>query len=591
MSSKPAENTAEVIPDILIDPTSRKRYVRGRFLGKGGFAKCYELTDSNSNIIYAGKIVSKQLLTKPHQKDKMAQEINIHRDLHHKHVVGFQSFFEDSNFVYIVLELCKRRSLMELHKRRKAITEPEARCFMHQLLLGVKHLHEKKIIHRDLKLGNLFLNDEMELKIGDFGLATKLDFEGERKKTLCGTPNYIAPEVLCKKGHSFEVDIWSMGCILYTLLVGHPPFETQSLKDTYNKIKRNEYHIPSRIGPLARTLISRMLQADPLSRPNVDQVLNDDFMTMGYMPSRLPLSCLTMPPRFDARMNNSIISARRPLGEVNREPTPLITNEILQGVKSDPAPVNSPATAETPYPAVPSGPSPQQLLRDLQQQLHKLFASKPTEKIPIMMDEAEDPAAIPMVWVSKWVDYSDKYGFGYQLSDDTIGVIFNDLTKLLLLVNGKTIQYVERDGIEQYHTMERYPAHLEKKMKLLAYFRSYMQENLVKAGASIPSREGDDLIRLPFLRQWFRTSRAVVMHLTNGTLQVNYFRDHVKLILCPLMGAVTIIDEEKNVRTYRLTSLGQYGCSNDLLHRLEYVHEKISFLLAPKAQMNAIRTK
>lgn len=71
---------------------------------------------------------------------------------------------------------------MELHKRRKAITEPEARCFMHQLLLGVKHLHENKIIHRDLKLGNLFLNENMELKIGDFGLATKLDYDGERKK-------------------------------------------------------------------------------------------------------------------------------------------------------------------------------------------------------------------------------------------------------------------------------------------------------------------------------------------------------------------------------------------------------------------------
>jgi len=519
MSTKPAE-PAEVIPEILIDPTSRRRYQRGRFLGKGGFAKCYELTDLGTNMIYAGKIVSKTLLIKPHQKDKMAQEIAIHRELSHQHVVDFQSFFEDNNFVYIVLELCKRRSLMELHKRRKAITEPEARCFMHQLLLGVKHLHEKKIIHRDLKLGNLFLNEDMELKIGDFGLATKLDYDGERKKTLCGTPNYIAPEVLCKKGHSFEVDIWSMGCILYTLLVGHPPFETQSLKDTYSKIKRNEYHIPSRIGPLARTLISRMLQADPLSRPNVDQVLSDDFMTLGYMPSRLPLSCLTMPPRFDARINNSNINARRPLGEVNREPALLITNEILQGVKSESGPANAAATSETPYPAVPSGPSPQQLLRDLQQQLHKMFASKPTEKMPVMMDEAEDPAAIPMVWVSKWVDYSDKYGFGYQLSDDTIGVIFNDLTKLLLLVNGKSIQYVERDGLEHYHTMERYPAPLEKKMKLLAYFRSYMQENLVKAGASIPSREGDDLIRLPFLRQWFRTSRAVVMHLTNGTLQV-----------------------------------------------------------------------
>ena len=73
---------------------------------------------------------------------------------------------------------------MELHKRRKAVTEPEARYFMHQLLMGVKHLHESKIIHRDLKLGNLFLNDNMELKIGDFGLATKLDFSGERKKCV-----------------------------------------------------------------------------------------------------------------------------------------------------------------------------------------------------------------------------------------------------------------------------------------------------------------------------------------------------------------------------------------------------------------------
>lgn len=89
-------------------------------------------------------------------------------------------------------------------------------------------------------------------------------------------------------------------------------------------------------------------------------------------------------------------------------------------------------------------------------------------------------------------------------------------------VDGRTIQYVERDGSEQYWTMEHYPAakDMEKKMKLLAYFRSYMRDNLIKAGASIAARDGDELIRLPYLRQWFRTSRAVVMHLTNGTLQV-----------------------------------------------------------------------
>ena len=95
-----------------------------------------------------------------------------------------------------------------------------------------------------IQLGNIFLDDKMQVKLGDFGLATVITFDGERKRTLCGTPNYIAPEILTKAGHSVEVDIWSTGCIMYTLLVGKPPFETTSLKETYKKIKMCEYIIP-----------------------------------------------------------------------------------------------------------------------------------------------------------------------------------------------------------------------------------------------------------------------------------------------------------------------------------------------------------
>lgn len=130
---------------------------------------------------------------------------------------------------------------MELHKRRKTITEPETRFYMRDILSGVQYLHDRRIIHRDLKLGNLFLDNELHVKIGDFGLAAQIEYEGERKKTLCGTPNYIAPEILNKKGHSFEVDIWSIGCIMYTLLIGRPPFETNTLKETYAKIKKCDY--------------------------------------------------------------------------------------------------------------------------------------------------------------------------------------------------------------------------------------------------------------------------------------------------------------------------------------------------------------
>jgi len=570
MSARPPTTTEapkpKEIPEIIVDTNTKRRYERGRFLGKGGFAKCYELKDFATGEITAGKIVPKSLLTKTHQKEKMSQEIRLHKAVAHLHLVKLFSYFEDSNFVYIVLELCRKRSLMELHKRRKAITEPETRYFLHQILLGCLYLHDNKIIHRDLKLGNIFLNDNMEVKIGDFGLATKVDYDGERKRTLCGTPNYIAPEVLGKKGHSYEVDVWSLGCILYTLLVGKPPFETQTLKDTYTRIKKNEYHIPSRVGPLARNLIQRLLQHEPAKRPSVAEILRDEFMTMGYLPPRLPVSCLTMAPRFDTKGNASLIARRTPLMEVNNGP-----NLGSQGSLSRKDSARNEAGPSDCY------------LSDLHKQLAQLIATKPGSRNPPMEDEAEDPKAQPIVWVSKWVDYSDKYGFGYSLNDDSIGVVFNDLTKLLLLADGLNIHYIDYESSEHYYTMNEFPATVEKKVKLLNYFRNYMKEHLLKAGANMEVREEDQLSRIPALKTWFRTSRAVVMHLTNGTMQINFFKDHTKIILCPLLGAVTYIDETRKNRTFRFDLLEKFGCSQELASRLNYAYDKVETMLNSKA--------
>jgi len=546
---------------MLTDPSTKKKYERGRFLGKGGFAKCYELKDVVTGEIMAGKIVPKSLLLKSHQKEKMAQEIRLHTAVSNHYLVKLFSYFEDNHFVYIILELCRKRSLMELHKRRKAITEPETRYFMNHILRGVLYLHDNKIIHRDLKLGNVFLNDNMECKIGDFGLATKVDYDGERKKTLCGTPNYIAPEVLGKKGHSYEVDVWSLGCILYTLLVGKPPFETQTLKETYTRIRKNEYHVPSRVGPLAKNLIQKLLQHDPDKRPSVAEILQDDFMTMGYLPHRLPVSCLTMAPRFDTKSNASLIARRTPLTEVNHE-TGGVTAMTRKGSARD------------------GGTGPADCyLADLNSQLKELITAKPGDRSPHMEDEAEDPKSQPIVWVSKWVDYSDKYGFGYSLNDDSIGVVFNDLTKLLLLADGSNIHYIDYDGNEHYYTMAEFPAAVEKKVKLLNYFRNYMKEHLLKAGANMEVREEDQLSRIPALKTWFRTSRAVVMHLTNGTMQINFFKDHTKIILCPLLGAVTYIDETRRNRTFRFDLLEKYGCSMELSSRLNYAFDKVETML------------
>lgn len=206
---------------------------------------------------------------------------------------------------------------MELHKRRKTITEYECRYYIYQIVQGVKYLHDNRIIHRDLKLGNLFLNDDLHVKIGDFGLATRVEYEGERKKTLCGTPNYIAPEILNKKGHSYEVDIWSIGCVMYTLLVGQPPFETKSLKDTYSKIKKCEYRVPGYLRKQPADMIIKMLQSNPEQRPTISQCLKFDFITSSAVPASLPASCLTMAPRADLLESVDRNSVRPPLTEIN----------------------------------------------------------------------------------------------------------------------------------------------------------------------------------------------------------------------------------------------------------------------------------
>lgn len=274
---------------------------------------------------FAGKIVSKKLMMKHNQRDKMTQEIKIHQSLQHTNVVRFLSFFDDSNNVYIVLELCKQRSMMELHKRRPIVTEYECRFYIHQILEGVRYLHDNRIIHRDLKLGNLFLNDKLNVKIGDFGLATRIEYDGERKKTLCGTPNYIAPEILNKKGHSYEVDIWSIGCVMFTLLVGQPPFETKTLKDTYSKIRKCDYKLPQSLRKYPADLIMKMLQSDPTQRPSVHKCATHPFLTEYFIPKSLPVSCLTCAPRMDqlegserdGHKDNG--NDRRPLSELNND--------------------------------------------------------------------------------------------------------------------------------------------------------------------------------------------------------------------------------------------------------------------------------
>ena len=197
--------------------------------------------------------------------------------------------------------------MSELLKRRKRITEPEVRYYMLQLTSALSYLHDSCIIHRDLKLGNIFLDSHMRVKVGDFGLAAKLSHPAERRKTVCGTPNYIAPEILKGKtnGHSFEVDIWSTGIIIYTLLLGRPPFEAENVDGTYRRILDIKYTFPADCGvsDAAQGLVRDILQLKPDARPSLLAIESSSFFTTAslYTPTILtsaamretPLDCVT----------------------------------------------------------------------------------------------------------------------------------------------------------------------------------------------------------------------------------------------------------------------------------------------------------
>lgn len=274
-----------------VDSTTGKlhKFQCGRVLGRGGFAKCYEVTDETGT--YALKAVNRASLEKPKTQQKLHTEIAIHKRMKHKYIVNFMRTFRDRFYVYMLLEKCDHGTLMDLLKVRR-FSVPETQYVMLQCLVAMQYMHDQSVIHRDLKPGNIMLDSELNVKIGDFGLAAELQYDGERKRTICGTPNYIAPEIIDQKshGHSYEVDTWSLGVILYTLLVGNPPFQMEDVESTYKRIRQCRYDFPACVPENARDLITRILQSSPSHRPTLMDIRQHSFFSSPPPPMTPPES-------------------------------------------------------------------------------------------------------------------------------------------------------------------------------------------------------------------------------------------------------------------------------------------------------------
>ena len=521
----------EKIANIMGDPLI-KRYAKGKFLGKGGFAKCYEFTNLETERVLAAKIIPKASLKKSRHRQKLLSEIKIHRSLNHPHVVKFEHVFEDNENVYILLEMCTNQTLNDLCKRRKRLTEFEAQYYIYQMVGALKYLHKNRVIHRDLKLGNLFLNDKLEIKLGDFGLAAKLDFDNEKRHTVCGTPNYLAPEVLSNRvGHSYEVDIWSLGVVLYAIIVGKPPFETPEVKMTYEKIRKGIYTFPEQINlsENSKNLITKIFQLEPSKRPSLDEILEHPFLNNGVnIPRTMHISTLAMAP------NKSMMEQL--IGKDNFAP-----------------------------------PKP------------KISQDQSNANLNTQKDSAND------IYVKKWVDYSSKYGLGYLLSNGCSGVFFNDYTKIIYDPTRDYFEYLERrnqdksDLLRCYY-LKKYPKELHKKVTLLLHFRSYLE------GITAPvTYYSDDAEEVPsncrdtpmiYLKKWMKTRHASLLRLSNKIVQVA-FSDKTEIILSSESRLVTYVNK-KGERTQYPISNALDNDNSEMAKRLKYTKEILTHMLNAK---------
>jgi len=259
------------------------KYSIGQIIGDGNFAVVRKCTDKFKNVEYALKIIDK---SKCVGKEQMIEnEVAILRSVNHPNIIQLVSEYDTSSELFLVMELVKGGDLFDAISRSVKFPEADAQIMTQNLASALSYLHEQNIVHRDIKPENLLVEvveDRVKtLKVADFGLAQRVD---EPLYTVCGTPTYVAPEILTETGYGLEIDVWAMGVILYIMLCGFPPFVSanNNQEELFDDILSGQYSFPSPywddVSELARDLIVHMLQQNPKLRYSAEDVLDHPWL-------------------------------------------------------------------------------------------------------------------------------------------------------------------------------------------------------------------------------------------------------------------------------------------------------------------------
>ncbi len=278
-TSKPAPEKG-----VHLSKTFDAEYITQQELGTGAFSVVKQCKRRINGHLAAVKIIEKSEL-KHEDLTSLQEEIDILKDMDHEHIIKCEEYYDESKYIYIVTELVAGGELFDRIVKKSYYSEKDARDLIRVFLKTMAYVHERGVVHRDLKPENLLLvadDDDSDIKIADFGLAKKVK-DLTDKEPPCGTPAYVAPEILRNQNYGVEVDIWSIGVICYVLLAGYPPFYDEDMKKLFRKIKDGKYSFHQEHwgdkSPEAIDCIKRMLCVNVKERWTAKQLLKHDWVT------------------------------------------------------------------------------------------------------------------------------------------------------------------------------------------------------------------------------------------------------------------------------------------------------------------------
>lgn len=248
----------------------------GKRMGHGKYGSVYLARERRTRFICALKVLKKKELITDGVEHQLQREIEIQTNVRHKHVLRLYAFFYDATRIYLVLEFAEKGELYGHLQKAQRFPEPLAAKFIMQLAEALQYLHKKNIIHRDIKPENLLVDHRGDLKIADFGWSVHAP--GRRRQTLCGTLDYLPPEMVEQRTYNTTADIWCLGVLCYEFLVGKPPFEAEGQSATYANITSGSYTFPADFPYGARDLVSKLLIKDSRKRLTIHEILEHPWI-------------------------------------------------------------------------------------------------------------------------------------------------------------------------------------------------------------------------------------------------------------------------------------------------------------------------